>query len=115
LNIPLLRFIRRVSNASQYGDYIQYVQEVGETCGFTLLKDRLRIASTKRICFLATNRNYTRDNWSRKLTEIDEFIKSRSAVYSKGIDSNQVNVSSKDLNSFVTRPKDQVGYISSLL
>ena len=32
---------------------MDYVQVVGEKCGFVMEEDRLKIPSTKRVCFIA--------------------------------------------------------------
>ena len=40
------------SNNSRYGDYLNYVESVGRTCGFQVEVDRLRIPSTRRICLI---------------------------------------------------------------
>ena len=36
-----------------YRELLDYVQVVGEKCGFLMEEDRLRIPSTKRVCFIA--------------------------------------------------------------
>jgi len=38
---------------SHYRELLDYVQVVGEKCGFLMEEDRLRIPSTKRVCFIA--------------------------------------------------------------
>jgi len=36
-------------NTSQYQSYLEFVEEVGQVCGFTVERDTLRIPSTKRV------------------------------------------------------------------
>ena len=50
-NCPILnfKFNRKNSTVSQYRGYLDFVHEVGETCGFQVEEDSLRIPSTKRV------------------------------------------------------------------
>lgn len=42
----------------QYGTYLDYVRRIGETCGFAVDVDALRIPSTKRVCHIGCRRVY---------------------------------------------------------
>ena len=42
---------------STYREYLDYICKIGEKCGFKMEEDRLKIPSTKRICFVAKNEN----------------------------------------------------------
>ncbi len=44
-----VQFHRRVSGVSQYCDYLDYVQEIGQAMGFKVQRDTLRIPSSKRV------------------------------------------------------------------
>jgi len=59
------------SDLSKYKCYLNFVEKVGQMCGFRIKKDRLKIPSTKRICFIGTERE-------KEVTQdkIDDFIKS---------------------------------------
>ncbi|WAR01898.1 TRM44-like protein [Mya arenaria] len=46
----------------KYRQYLDYIREVGETCGFNVDEDTLRIPSTKRICFVGSSRAYEQAN-----------------------------------------------------
>ena len=46
------KFQRTCQTKSQYRDYLNHVFNIGEKCGFSVQEDKLRIPSTKRICFL---------------------------------------------------------------
>ncbi|EHB03682.1 Putative tRNA (uracil-O(2)-)-methyltransferase [Heterocephalus glaber] len=43
------RFCRRQSRKTQYREYLDFIREVGEACGFHMEEDCLRIPSTKRV------------------------------------------------------------------
>ena len=45
----IFQFVRKNNKATQYRGYLDFVQEVGETCGFHVEEDSLRIPSTKRV------------------------------------------------------------------
>lgn len=44
------RYRRRQSKKTQYREYLDFVLEVGLSCGFHVQEDCLRIPSTKRVC-----------------------------------------------------------------
>lgn len=44
------RYCRRQSRKTQYREYLDFVLEVGLSCGFHMQEDCLRIPSTKRVC-----------------------------------------------------------------
>ena len=50
------KFHRKNQNVSLYRDYLDYVKMVGKDCGFEMEEDRLKIPSTKRICFVGRTR-----------------------------------------------------------
>uniref|UniRef100_A0A8C3YME2 tRNA (uracil-O(2)-)-methyltransferase n=1 Tax=Catagonus wagneri TaxID=51154 RepID=A0A8C3YME2_9CETA len=52
------RFQRSQSGKTQYRAYLDFVTEVGSTCGFHVEEDCLRIPSTKRVCLLGKSRTY---------------------------------------------------------
>lgn len=43
------RYHRRQSRKTQYREYLDFVREVGQACGFLVQEDCLRIPSTKRV------------------------------------------------------------------
>lgn len=47
----IFQFVRKNNKATQYRGYLDFVQEVGETCGFHVEQDSLRIPSTKRVSY----------------------------------------------------------------
>ncbi|KAL3858141.1 hypothetical protein ACJMK2_012751 [Sinanodonta woodiana] len=53
------KFTNNQKDISQYRSYLDYVRLVGETCGFIVEEDMLRIPSTKRVCFVGRNRSYS--------------------------------------------------------
>lgn len=50
----------------RYRAYLDYVREIAETCGFIVLRDAVRIPSTKNICFASLERD---SNWSSNITQ----------------------------------------------
>lgn len=45
---------------SQYGDYLDYVQEICSKCRFETKIDKLRIPSTKKTCIVSVGRTYNK-------------------------------------------------------
>ncbi|XP_038947892.2 probable tRNA (uracil-O(2)-)-methyltransferase isoform X2 [Rattus norvegicus] len=52
------RYRRRQSKKTQYREYLDFVLEVGLSCGFHVQEDCLRIPSTKRVCLIGKSRTY---------------------------------------------------------
>ncbi|XP_020847928.1 putative tRNA (uracil-O(2)-)-methyltransferase isoform X1 [Phascolarctos cinereus] len=52
------KYSRRQSKKSQYREYLDFIKEVGFTCGFHVEEDCLRIPSTKRVCLIGISRTY---------------------------------------------------------
>ncbi|XP_034291883.1 probable tRNA (uracil-O(2)-)-methyltransferase [Pantherophis guttatus] len=50
------KYNRRQSQKSQYREYLDFVTEVGNVCGFNVEEDCLRIPSTKRVCLIGMSR-----------------------------------------------------------
>ena len=43
------KFQRASSNEGQYRSYLDYIENIGKTCGFDVKEDVLRIPSTKKV------------------------------------------------------------------
>nr|CAD7446095.1 unnamed protein product [Timema bartmani] len=71
------KYQRENSSCSLYSDYMSYVLSICEVCGFTTSVDRLRIPSTKRICFIGYERRSDADRAEKTGRTIQEFIDSR--------------------------------------
>ncbi|XP_074132968.1 putative tRNA (uracil-O(2)-)-methyltransferase [Sminthopsis crassicaudata] len=52
------KYSRRQSKTTQYREYLDFIKEVGFTCGFHVEEDCLRIPSTKRVCLIGKSRTY---------------------------------------------------------
>uniref|UniRef100_A0A8D1WHB1 tRNA (uracil-O(2)-)-methyltransferase n=1 Tax=Sus scrofa TaxID=9823 RepID=A0A8D1WHB1_PIG len=52
------KFQRSQSGKTQYRGYLDFITEVGSTCGFHVEEDCLRIPSTKRVCLIGRSRTY---------------------------------------------------------
>ncbi|XP_046422260.1 probable tRNA (uracil-O(2)-)-methyltransferase [Neodiprion fabricii] len=63
---------------SQYFEYMNYIKNVCEECGFKTDMDKLRIPSTKRICLIGRDRIYTKDRTDVQEAAIRELIDARS-------------------------------------
>ncbi|XP_049742621.1 probable tRNA (uracil-O(2)-)-methyltransferase [Elephas maximus indicus] len=55
------KYPRRQSQKTQYREYLDFIKEVGLTCGFHVEEDCLRIPSTKRVCLVGMSRTYPPD------------------------------------------------------
>lgn len=51
------KFQRTCQTKSQYRDYLDHICEIGSKMGFLVKEDKLRIPSTKRICFVSTKKS----------------------------------------------------------
>lgn len=72
------KYQRRCSTVSQYMDFLSYAQQISDVCGFKTHIDRLKIPSTKRICLIGYERNYTVDEQNKIDDRIQEFINTNS-------------------------------------
>ncbi|XP_062505089.1 probable tRNA (uracil-O(2)-)-methyltransferase [Corticium candelabrum] len=52
------KFSRQSADVPQYQCYLEFVEMVGQRCGFNVQHDRLRIPSTKNICLIGQSRTY---------------------------------------------------------
>ncbi|XP_006875385.1 PREDICTED: probable tRNA (uracil-O(2)-)-methyltransferase [Chrysochloris asiatica] len=52
------KYRRRQSQKTQYREYLDFIREVGQACGFHVEEDCLRIPSTKRVCLIGKSRTY---------------------------------------------------------
>ena len=46
------KFQRRQAQLSVFRDFLNFVREIGQLAGFNVAEDRMRIPSTKRVCFV---------------------------------------------------------------
>lgn len=74
------KYCRVNTCVSQYEDFLNYVQTVCEKCGFLTDKDKLRIPSTKRTCFVSKARAYSEDAWKEMLASIQDLVDSKCTV-----------------------------------
>eukprot|EP00054_Salpingoeca_dolichothecata_P007493 m.43201 g.43201 ORF g.43201 m.43201 type:complete len:349 (+) comp17101_c0_seq1:524-1570(+) len=52
------KFARNDTRIGKYKTYLNFVEDIGKTCGFEVEIDRLRIPSTKRMCHIGRTRTY---------------------------------------------------------
>ncbi|XP_046741159.1 probable tRNA (uracil-O(2)-)-methyltransferase [Diprion similis] len=73
------KYQRDSAAKSQYFEYMNYIKNVCQQCGFKTDMDKLRIPSTKRICLIGRDRIYTKDRTDVQEAAIRELINARSA------------------------------------
>lgn len=73
------KYIRVNTAISQYSEYMDYIEKVCQKCHFDTKTDKLRIPSTKKVCFIGFANNISIDLRETVIKDIDEFIEKRSA------------------------------------
>ncbi|CAM9474146.1 unnamed protein product [Lampetra planeri] len=71
------RYRRRSCRRSQYREYLDFVAEIGNTCGFRVQEDTLRIPSTKRVCQVGKARMYPQSEEALLEERRADFIRRR--------------------------------------
>jgi tRNASer (uridine44-2'-O)-methyltransferase len=71
------KYQRKSCTKSQYNDFLDYVQQISEVCGYRTAVDRLKIPSTKRICVIGDSRTYAEDRFEEYGEAIQAFIDGR--------------------------------------
>ncbi|XP_045248002.2 probable tRNA (uracil-O(2)-)-methyltransferase isoform X1 [Macaca fascicularis] len=71
------KYSRRQSKKTQYREYLDFIKEVGFTCGFHVAEDCLRIPSTKRVCLIGKSRTYPPSREASMDEKRTQYIKSR--------------------------------------
>ncbi|XP_047460277.1 probable tRNA (uracil-O(2)-)-methyltransferase isoform X2 [Mugil cephalus] len=74
------KYQRRQCKKSQYKEYIDFITEVSQVCGFNTEEDCLRIPSTKRVCLVGKSRNYEPSDEAESELRRDRYIKSRQSA-----------------------------------
>lgn len=72
------RKFQRRSNQSRYQEYLDYVSEIGTVCGYQVEKDRMRIPSTRRTCFVG--RTTPGRDWNSARHSALQLIRAESAA-----------------------------------
>ncbi|XP_045145468.1 probable tRNA (uracil-O(2)-)-methyltransferase isoform X1 [Echinops telfairi] len=71
------KYPRRQSQKTQYREYLDFVTEVGQVCGFRVEEDCLRIPSTKRVCLIGASRTYPAAQEAAVDTQRTQYIHSQ--------------------------------------
>jgi len=79
------KYRRTRPGMSIYSEYLEYVKEVGALCGYDIWQDRLRIPSTKRVCFVGQERTVKMEDFPQLHERIDNFIKKKNEVNSAAL------------------------------
>lgn len=100
-NFDGTKYQRQNSSKSQYTEYLEYVKELCENCGFEVEIDRLKIPSTKRICLIGRTRTYIEDEHENYIYKIKNMISEQIGLSDK----NEVD---KDNNTKEIKTRDPV-------
>lgn len=71
------KYIRKNTNLSQYGDYLEYIKQISDICKFDTSIDKLRIPSTKRTCLIGLRKDKDSNYISDIRSQINDFLKSK--------------------------------------
>ncbi|XP_048393427.1 probable tRNA (uracil-O(2)-)-methyltransferase isoform X2 [Stegostoma tigrinum] len=71
------KYCRKQTKSTQYRAYLDFITEVGSTCGFKVEEDCLRIPSTKRVCLIGNQRTYSPSCEKRLDEERTQYIRER--------------------------------------
>lgn len=94
------KFRRTRPGMSIYSEYLEYVKEVGAVCGYDIWQDRLRIPSTKRVCFVGQERTVKSKDFPQLFERIEDFVRKRNELNStalKTINGSNTNKFAQDL------------------
>ncbi|XP_054708829.1 probable tRNA (uracil-O(2)-)-methyltransferase [Uloborus diversus] len=72
------KYERSCAKVPLYQSYLQFVSDVCKAMGFDVQQDKLRIPSTKRICFVCSSRNYKEEEEKQIDSLRIAFIESKS-------------------------------------
>ena len=92
------KFVKRKHQSSLYREYLDYVKNVGSKCGFVMEEDRLKIPSTKRVCFVGRARNHPPKEKQSVITTIMAMLPEEKA--------SEPSEKKSKLESFVPRPAE---------
>lgn len=73
-NFDGTKYQRKNSSKSQYMEYLEYIRQLCVDVGFKTDTDRLKIPSTKRICFVGRSRTYTDKEFAEQCNYIQNII-----------------------------------------
>lgn len=71
------KYARNSTNKTCYEEYMEYVEHISQLSGFKVERDRLKIPSTKRICFVGRERTYLKSDELQSQKVIDNFVNNK--------------------------------------
>ncbi|XP_041976973.1 probable tRNA (uracil-O(2)-)-methyltransferase [Aricia agestis] len=80
-NFDGTKYQRQNSSISQYTEYLDKIYKLCVEMGFETSKDRLKIPSTKRICFISSSRTYTIDKHERQIEIVNNMVACETGVH----------------------------------
>ena len=99
------KFQRRQAELSVFRDYLNFVREVGQQAGFSVAEDRMRIPSTKRVCFVG--RPAATNNMSEDRTSTDDTYAERKQLIMAYLHS-QPGITGAATSPDAFKPRDKV-------
>ena len=80
------KYSRLDTSRSQYSDYLDYIKNIANKCGFVVEIDKLRIPSTKKTCLVGYAQGHREDERARLDEQLSKFITRKSHVTAKWVD-----------------------------
>lgn len=71
------KYQRKNCQISQYQDFLEYMIEISEVCGFNTKVDRLKIPSTKRCAIIGIDRTWKENELTKRCSDVETFIDER--------------------------------------
>ncbi|XP_068926681.1 probable tRNA (uracil-O(2)-)-methyltransferase isoform X2 [Petaurus breviceps papuanus] len=106
------KYSRRQSKKTQYREYLDFIKEVGFTCGFHVEEDCLRIPSTKRVCLIGKSRSYPATEEALVDKQRTQYIENRQCC--TGIPHSEDSPHSSSGSTIETNDCDRHPYLSCL-
>ncbi|PSN39820.1 hypothetical protein C0J52_18429 [Blattella germanica] len=100
------KYQRINASISQYEEYLGYIYRLCKSCGFVVEQDRLRIPSTRRICFVSFGRSYPEEATAKIDHEIKKLIDDKENKNECSISNHQEEDNKKWSHDF--KPRESV-------
>lgn len=71
------KYQRKNGQVSQYQDFLEYMIQISNVCGFDTKVDRLKIPSTKRCAIIGIDRTWKENEFDKRCSDVDTFIEDR--------------------------------------
>ncbi|KAG4076749.1 hypothetical protein HA402_002036 [Bradysia odoriphaga] len=71
------KYQRKSCQLSQYQDFLDYMLQISDVCGFETKIDRLKIPSTKRCAIIGIERTWKEEEFDKRCSDVEAFIEER--------------------------------------